>query len=69
MTSRTRYSQDQYMIYAHQTGVSGTVTLTGEKKYTWLTEPGYAATVKSEDGEAVVSFRQRCVAVFFRGAA
>ena len=39
------------MIYDHQIGVPGTVTLTDGKTYKWSIEPGYAATVKSADGK------------------
>jgi len=57
LTTYRKVTKHQYMIYAHQPGLSGTVTLIGEKKYTWSIEPGYAATVKSEGGEEVYLFR------------
>lgn len=53
LTTYRKVTKHQYMIYAHQIGLSGTVTLIGEKKYTWSIEPGYAATVKSEGGKEV----------------
>jgi hypothetical protein len=43
---------DQYLTYDHQiSGVRGTVTLKGNKTYTFEIEPGYAAQVKDARGE------------------
>ena len=57
LTTYRKVTRHQYMIYAHQLGLSGTVTLTKGKSYTWSIEPGYAGTVKSADGEEVYLLR------------
>ena len=57
LTTYRKVTKHQYMTYAHQIGISGTVTLTNGKVYTWSIEPGYAATVKSLDGEEIYLLR------------
>ena len=57
LTTYRKVTKDQYMIYAHQIGVAGTVTLTGGKSYTWSIEPGYAATVTSAKNDEVYLLR------------
>ena len=57
LTTYHKVTRHQYMMYAHQIGVLGTVTLADGKGYTWSIEPGYAATVKSADGEEVYLLR------------
>ncbi|MCX7047701.1 MAG: hypothetical protein NTX50_19725 [Candidatus Sumerlaeota bacterium] len=57
LTTYSKVTRHQYMIYDHQIGVSGTVSLTDGKSCKWMIEPGYAATVKSADGVEVYLLR------------
>lgn len=51
LTTYRKVTKHQYMVYAHQIGVFGTVTLAEGTSYAWAIEPGYAATVKTAGGE------------------
>lgn len=50
LTTYRKVSREQYLVYAHQTGACGTVTLKGGATYLWEIEPGYAATVTGHRG-------------------
>jgi hypothetical protein len=50
LTTFKKVTQEQYLIYDHQVGARGTVTLKDGKTYTWAIEPGYAATVTDAGG-------------------
>jgi hypothetical protein len=53
ITTYRKVKELQYMVYHHQIGVNGTVSLTDGKTYKWSIEPGYAATVTAPNGDKV----------------
>lgn len=50
VTTYSKVDRDQYMVYAHQPGPQGTVTLKGDVTHRWEIEPNYAAKVTDRDG-------------------
>ncbi|HEV2296247.1 MAG TPA: hypothetical protein VGR35_20550 [Tepidisphaeraceae bacterium] len=59
LTSYRKVNRDQYLIYAHQSGARGAVTLKGGTSYLWEIEPDYAATVTAHRGETVYLLHPR----------
>jgi hypothetical protein len=59
LTTYRKVSRDQYMVYAHQPGVRGTVTLKGDVAYRWQIEPDYSATVTDERGATMYFLHPR----------
>ena len=53
MTTFKKVSKLQYLIYDHQIGARGTITLTGGRHFSWEIEPGYAARIRGDDGAVV----------------
>jgi hypothetical protein len=53
LTTHRKVSKLQYMIYQHQIGVHGTVTLTDGKVYEWSIEPDNGAVVTTPQGENI----------------
>jgi len=53
LTTHRKVSKLQYMIYHHQIGVRGTVTLTDDKVYEWSIEPDNGAVVTTPEGEKI----------------
>lgn len=51
LTTFKKVTRERYLDFAHQIGVTGTVTLKGGKTYSWSIEPDYSATVKDLQGE------------------
>ena len=52
LSTYQKVTRDQYMIYAHQPGARGTVTLKDGSVFSWEIEPGYAARVRA--GETTI---------------
>lgn len=59
LTSYRKVDRDQYLLYAHQIGAFGTVTLKGGTTYLWEIEPNYAATVTAHRGKTVYLLHPR----------
>lgn len=48
LTTFQRVSRDQYILYSHQPGARGSVTLKDGNAFAWEIEPGYAARLKGQ---------------------
>lgn len=53
LTTYRSVTQERFLIFAHQPGVSGKLILKNGKAYTWTIEPDYAATLKGPGGETI----------------
>lgn len=53
LTTYEMVSRQEYMVLAHQIGITGTVVLKGGETFLWSIEPGYAGTVTDSKGELV----------------
>lgn len=61
LTHFKRVTKVQYLMYAHQFGVPGSVTLNNGDAYLWEIEPEYAAVVVNTRGEKVYLLHPRLV--------